>query len=144
MRNLLQLSVLAAAAVLFVSCQQMPYVGQAREVKRKPSEGGVIALAVDHRPEDRMKADEKMKSNCADATVKILEEGEVSVGQKTTSSTSNEYRPSTQKKVGSLFGMPLVSGSAAGTDTSGSATTMDIKEWQISYECLSSKKKATR
>jgi hypothetical protein len=144
MRNLLQLSALAAATALFVSCQTVPYQGQAREVKRKPNEGGIIALTVDHRPEDRMKADEKMKSNCADTTVKITEEGEVSVGQKTTSNSSDSYRPSSQKKVGTLFGMPLVSGQAAGTDTSASATTMDIKEWQISYECLSAKKKVSR
>lgn len=144
MRNLLQLAALAAAAVLFVSCQTVPYQGQAREVKRKPSEGGVIALTVDHRPEDRMVADQKMKSNCSDSTVKITEEGEVSVGQKTTSNSSDTYRPNQQKKVGTLFGMPLVSGAQAGTDTSASATTMDIKEWQISYECLSSKKKTTR
>ncbi len=140
MKNLFNIFLLLIGTTIFVSCQTVPYQGQAREVKRKPSEGGIIALTVDHRPEDRSKADEKMKSNCANSTIKILEEGEVAVGQKTTSNSSDSYRPSTQKKVGTLFGVPLVSGQAGGTDTASSATTIELKEWQISYECLPSKK----
>ena len=143
MKSLLQLLALGAVTALFASCQTVPYQGQAREVKRKPMEGGVIALTVDHRPEDRMKAYEKMKSNCGDTTVKVLEEGEVAVGQTTTSNSSETNRSNSQKKVGSLFGIPLTTGQAAGTDTSTSSTTTQIKEWQISYECLSPKKKAT-
>lgn len=144
MKNLFNVLLIAAAAVFFVSCQTVPYQGRAREVKKKPSEGGIIALTVDHRPEDRMKADEKMKANCGSSTVKILEEGEVAVGQTTTSNASEAYRPNTKKKVGSIFGMPLISGQEAGTDTSTSSTTTQIKEWQISYECLSHKKKVSR
>ncbi len=146
MRNLFNLSVLVAVAGIMISCQTMPYQGVAREVKRKPNEGGVIALTSEHRPEDRMKADEKMKSNCGASTIKVLEEGEIAVGQTTTSNASEAYRPSSQKKVGSLFGMPLVSGQGAGTDTSTSSTVTQLKEWQISYECMSSapsKKKVT-
>lgn len=144
MKNIITLSLLAIVTAFFVACQTVPYQGQAREVKRKPMEGGVIALVTDFRPEDRSKADEKMKSNCADSTVKILEEGEVAVGEKTTSNASQDYRSNSQKKVGSIFGMPLVSGQAAGTDTSTSSTTTQLKEWQISYECMASKKKVTR
>ncbi len=145
MKKFINLSISILFAVNLISCQTVPYQGQAREVKRKPSEGGVIALTTDHRPEDRSKADEKMKSNCPAANVKILEEGEVAVGQTTTSNASEAHRPSSQKKVGTLFGMPLISGQAAGTDTTSSSTVTQLKEWQISYECVSSgsKKKVT-
>jgi hypothetical protein len=144
MKNLFNLLVLTGVSAFFVACQTVPYQGKAREVKRKPSEGGIIALSVDHRPEDRTKADEKMKSNCPQAKVKILEEGEVAVGQTTTSNASEAYRPSSQRKVGSVFGMPLVTGQAAGTDTATSSTTTQLKEWQISYECESLKKRVSR
>jgi hypothetical protein len=131
----------AGFAVFFVSCQTVPYQGKAREVKRKPSDGGVIALDVDHRAEDRQRADEKMKSNCGELSVKILEEGEVVVGQTTNSTTSEDQRNDTRRKAGNFLGMALVTGQAAGTDSQTSSTTTQLKEWQISYEC-SSKKKA--
>ncbi|MGE0763135.1 MAG: hypothetical protein AB7N80_07655 [Bdellovibrionales bacterium] len=122
------------------ACQTVPYEGQAREVKRKPQQEGVIALETNHRSEDRAKADEKMKSNCAPYPVNILEEGEVVTGQATTTNASETNRASSQKKVGSLFGIPVTTGQASGTDTSTSSTTTALKEWQISYTC---DKKAT-
>jgi hypothetical protein len=144
MKKLSVLLALTCASLFFVSCQTVPYQGKAREVKRKPMEGGIIALQNDPRPEDRMKADEKMKSNCGDSTVKVLEEGEVAVGQTTSTDGSTDHRQGNQHKVGTLFGMPLVSGQPSGTDSHSSSTTTEIKEWQISYECVTEKKKVTR
>lgn len=117
------------------ACQTVPYEGQAREVKRKPQTEGVIALTPNFRNEDRNKADEKMKSNCAPFLPVVLEEGEVVTGQATTSNASETNQASTQKKVGSLFGIPLASGSPASKDTTTTSTTTALKEWQISYSC---------
>lgn len=141
MKSLMNLFIFSVTSAVFVSCQTIPYEGRAREVKRKPSEGGIIALTAEHRTEDRMKADEKMKSNCPNGTVKILEEGEVAVGQTTVANSSQDHRQSTQRKAGVIFGMPIMAGQAAGTDTSMSSTVTQIKEWQISYECASSSSK---
>lgn len=135
--------VLIPTAIFFTGCQTVPYQGQARDVKKKPQEGGVLALPLDPRDEDRMKADHKMKQNCGDLGVKVLEEGEVVIGQKTNSTTSEDNRDSSKKKVGSLFGIPLVSGQAAGKDVSSSSVTENVKEWQISYECQKSTKRKT-
>ena len=121
-------------------CQTVPYQGQARDVKKKPQEEGVIAIPSEFRDEDRAKADQKMAANCAPGAFKVMEEGEVAVGQKTESNTSESDRASSQTKVGSLFGIPLVSGQAAGKDSQSSQTTTQLKEWQISYKCDSGKK----
>ena len=126
---------LTLTLVTLAGCQTVPYVGQAREVKRKPQTEGIIALNPNHRDEDRAKADEKMKSNCSPYPVKILEEGEVVVGQEVKSTANETDRQSSKTKIGSLFGVPLVSGTDAGKDTSSSSTTTSLKEWQISYSC---------
>lgn len=141
MKKLSLICALALGSFFLISCQTVPYQGQAREVKRKPSEGGIIALAVNHRPEDRAQADVRMKSNCAQSEIKILEEGEVAVGQTTTSNASETNRASTERKAGMLFGIPVMTGQASGTDTSTSSTTTQIKEWQISYECVAARKR---
>ena len=122
------------------ACQTVPYQGQARDVKKKPQEEGVIAMPLDPRDEDRAKAEQKMASNCAPGSFKVLEEGEVAIGQKTNSNSSETDRANKQSKVGSLFGIPLVSGQAAGKDQSSEQTTTQIKEWQISYKCDTAKK----
>lgn len=122
--------------MLFITgCQTVPYEGKARDVKRRPQIDGVISLAVDHRPEDRSKAEEKMKANCGVYPVKVLEEGEVAVGQAVQVSGKETERKSTEAEVGKLFGIPLISGEAGGKDTSTSSVTTSIKEWQISYKC---------
>lgn len=123
------------ATLFFTGCQTVPYQGQARDVKKKPLEGGVLALPLDPKDEDRMKAEQKMKQTCLDKEFKILEEGEVVVGQKTNTTASEDNRDNSQKKVGMIFGLPLMSGQKAGKDMSSSSTTENIKEWQISYEC---------
>ncbi|MGE4132966.1 MAG: hypothetical protein AB7F86_15095 [Bdellovibrionales bacterium] len=119
-------------------CQTMPYEGQARDVKRKPQEEGVVGIPLNFRDEDRQKAETKMQSNCAPGAFKIMEEGEVAVGQQTKSSGKETDRKSTERKVGSLFGMPLISGDAGGKNTESSQVTTDVKEWRISYRCISS------
>ena len=85
MNNILALGILL---LLFTACQTVPYQGQARDVKRKPREGGLIAVPLDPKSEDRAKADIAMKSNCGTLGVKVLEEGEVVVGQKTNTNSS--------------------------------------------------------
>lgn len=137
-----QLFTLLAGVSLLTACQTVPYEGRAREVKRKPQQEGIIALDTNHRSEDRTKADEKMKSNCAPYAVNVLEEGEVVTGQTTTGNSSETNQASSQRKVGTLFGLPLTSGSPASKDTATTSTTTSLKEWQISYAC--EKKSAKR
>jgi hypothetical protein len=118
-----------------LGCQTVPYQGQARIVKLKPQAEGVLALPLDPKPEDRQVAEEKMKSNCNPKRFAVLEEGEVVVGEKTQTKESSEHKDSTQRKVGSLFGLPLVAGSGPGTDTESEQVKTQVKEWQISYKC---------
>ena len=121
--------------LLAAGCQTVPYQGQARETKKKPQEGGLIALKENFRDEDRAVAETKMRNNCAPNPFKVLEEGEVVVGQKTDSSTRDTDRKSTESQVGNLFGMAIMSGEAGGKDSKSSSTTTSLKEWQISYVC---------
>jgi hypothetical protein len=135
--------VLAIAASLFLfGCQTMPYQPYARDVKKMPNQGGLIALKTDHKDEDRAKADMMMKKNCGDQNVKITEEGEVAVGQTTTGNASETQAAGhSSSKVGSLFGMPIMSGgNDPSKNTATSTTTTAIKEWQIAYECGSAAK----
>lgn len=120
-------------SVLVTACAVVPY---AREVKKKPREGGVIALKTDHRPEDRQRADAIMAANCgSDATVSITDEGEVVVGEKTNSNANktNENRPVNSFGIGGLS-----FGSAATRPTESTSVTSEttqLKEWQIAYNC---------
>jgi hypothetical protein len=128
-----------AGAIYFLfattGCQTVPYQGQAREVKKKPQTEGVIALALNHRDEDRQKADEKMKANCSPYAVQILEEGEVAIGETTSTSGKETDRKSTEKSMGKFLGMDIMSGEAGGKNTEASSTTTKVKEWQIAYKC---------
>ena len=135
MKHTAQFIMLALTISIVSGCQTIPYQGQARDVKKKPSEGGTLALPLDPRDEDRAKAELKMQQNCGAGKYKILEEGEVVIGQKTNSDTREDNRDRNQQKIGSVFGMPLMSGDAGGKNMSGSTTTENVKEWQISYEC---------
>ncbi len=130
----------SALFLAVVGCQTMPYQPYARDVKRKPKQGGLIALKLEHRDEDRAKAQTMMESNCNPAPVNVLEEGEVAVGQETKSSGNTSYDQGTKdQQVGTLFGLPLVSsGQKPSNSTETSSTTVAVKEWQISYECESS------
>jgi hypothetical protein len=126
---------LLAGLVLMTGCQTVPYQGQARDVKRKPQQEGIVSIPLDSRPEDRTKAEERMKTNCAPLTVKVLQEEEVAVGQEVKSSAKETDRASSESQVGKLFGIPLMTGEAGGRDTASSSVTTAIKEWQISYKC---------
>jgi hypothetical protein len=117
------------------ACQTVPYEGQARNVKKKPQESGVIAITTNYRPEDKAKADQYMKENCAPYPVKVLEEGEVAVGQETHGNTSETNRDRTKTNVGSFLGMPVFSGDAGGKESNSSSVVKSINEWQIQYAC---------
>lgn len=138
MKNILVLLALIAA---ITSCQTMPYQPYARDVKKKPQTSGTIALKPEHRDEDRAKADSMMKSNCGNASVRVLEEGEVVIGQEsTTKANTAQHKGEESEQMGSFFGMPVMSG---GKDPSQSTTakvsTTQVKEWQINYECVGKK-----
>lgn len=142
----LMLPVLFAAGLLGLllsGCQTVPYQGVARDVKKKPMEGGIVAVPLDPRAEDRTKAEEKMKQTC-NGNYKVLEEGEVVVGQKTNSNSRETKRDRDQTQVGSIFGLPVMAGDAGGKDSNMESTTSQVKEWQISYNCEKSGVKATR
>lgn len=131
--------------LVLAGCQTMPYQGKARDVKRT-RQGGVIAMAVDPRPEDRQVAEQKMQSTCNPNPYAIVEEGEVVVGTKSVQNDRSTFRDDTRKKQGKFLGMDVVSGEAGGVNTSTESTTEQLKEWQITYECSSQApaKKATR
>jgi hypothetical protein len=136
--------VLFAVAVLFAGCATVPYQPYARDVKRKPGEGGVIALKTEHRPEDRQFADSKMASNCgSDAIVKVSEEGEVEVGEKTNTvggaSKTNNEGSGGFKLGGITFGSAKPS---EDTTTHASSETVKLKEWHIAYNCVAHKEAA--
>lgn len=144
MKALVVSAIFATCALWVSGCATVPYEGKARDVKRKPQENGVIAIPLEFRDEDRNKAAQKMASNCGAMAYEIMEEGEVVVGQKTSGSTSESDRASTEHQVGSLFGVPLVSGKAGGKDVESSQTTTSVKEWQISYKCAAQGSKKSK
>jgi hypothetical protein len=133
----------ALLTALLGGCQTLPYQGQARDVKRRP-DGGVIAMKIDFRPEDRAVAEQKMRANCRSQDLHIESEEEVVVGQKTDSNSRDTNREANKSQVGSLFGIPLVSGDDGGKDTASSSTTTQIKEWQIVYKCASAPTSASK
>ncbi len=140
--------------VLISACASMPYEPYAREVKKKPRSGGVIALKPTHRPEDRARADFLMAANCgSDATANVAEEGEVVVGQKTdANSNTNKREGQSPKEAFRLAGISFTSGGTPpGEETTTSTETTQLKEWQIAYSCeannrlpANSKKKISR
>lgn len=135
----LSLTFVVTAALLIQGCVTIPYQGQARDVKKRHGDGGILAMKVDFRPEDRAVADQKMQANCSGKTVKVDSEEEVVVGQKTEGNSRDTDRKSDKRQVGTLFGIPMVSGEEAGKDTASSSTTTALKEWQIVYVCVGAK-----
>lgn len=113
-----------------VGCAMAPY---AREVKKKPSDSGTIALNVSHSAEDRAQADLLMRTNCGSKEFKILEEGEAVVGQRT---STNASASQTERVKGKSWGGFTIGSSAPTTEVSSSSVTSDVKEWQIRYECV--------
>ncbi len=128
----------AIAILALAACQTMPYQPYARDVKRKPNQSGVIALKTEHQEEDRQKAMAMMNSNCQPLPAKIVEEGEVAVGQESTSnSNTSKTDGHSSQQVGNFFGIPVMStGSKPTESTNSTISTKTIKEWQINYECV--------
>lgn len=125
-----------AILMIFGGCQTVPYEGQAHDIKRKPQEEGVVGIPLNFKDEDRNKAEIRMKSNCNPGPYKIVEEGEVAIGQETKSTGKETDRKNREYDVGKLFGVPLVSGDAGGKNTENSQLVTSVKEWQISYKCV--------
>lgn len=126
----------AACLFIFSGCQTVPYQGQAHDVKKRPQEEGVVGIPLPSRDEDRAKATERMQANCTPGQYKVIEEGEVAIGQEVKSSSQEDNRSNTQRQAGTLFGIPVMTGAAGGKDTSSSSVTTSVKEWQISYKCV--------
>ncbi len=121
----------------------MPYQPYAREVKKKPAEGGVIALKTEHKTEDRTKADQLMATNCGNMGVKVTEEGEVVVGEKTNASASTQAQQ--KDEAVNIGGLNFLTGKKKNSmDTSTSSETVQMKEWQIAYSCISAKGSKTK
>lgn len=137
--NTFKLAIVTSALAL-AACQTVPYQGQAREVKRKSGRGGVIAIPVNSREEDRKVATAKMDDACGEFAVRILEETEVVVGTKSTSNARNTNRDDSRRDEGRFLGINLVSGEAGGTDSKVETATEAVKEWQMTYECSLAKK----
>jgi hypothetical protein len=131
MKHLKSLAFVAPLLLLCSCASLFKYVPEARNVKKQPQIGGIIALNLDNRAEDRELADSMMQKNCGAKKVSVLEEGEVVIGTVTTSSTETEK--ANKHKTGKLFGMDVMSGHDGREDTA--SETVQKKEWQISYRC---------
>lgn len=129
--------------LVLVGCATMPYQPYAREVVKKPGAGGTIALRAEHRDEDRAKAMDIIQRNCGANTFEIKEEGETVVGQSTTSNATENHQAGNQKTVGTFLGMPVTTGTNPTTQTNATATTTELKEWRITYDCVKSTANAT-
>lgn len=124
--------------IIFSGCAYVPY---AREAKKKPREGGVISLKSDHRPEDEQKAQAMMAANCGSgSSVKILEEGEVVVGERSSSNANktNQMQNSGGLSLGSGFSLGGRARPSENTNTV--SETTQLREWQIVYACEPYKK----
>jgi hypothetical protein len=121
---------LIALLAILASCAYVPY---ARDVKRSSS-GGVIAMHVNYRQEDRSKAEQMMATVCNGKEVKVLEEGEVVTGTKTNTAASTSEGSNSVWNLGKGFS------NKPSVDTSAESTTTQLKEWQISYTCVEAKK----
>ena len=138
MKNL----VVVAVAAMLAACATMPYQPYAREVKKKPQEGGLIALKSEHRPEDRQKAEGLMQANCGSQSIaKVMEEGEVVTGERTNSNAS-KTQESAQSSLFSIGGIKFGS-TKPSENTNTTTVTEQMKEWQIAYECVAIKAPAS-
>lgn len=132
--------IVISAILLVAGCAAIPYQPYAREVKRKPTEGGVIALRSEHRAEDRQKADMLMMSNCGESKIaKVMEEGETIIGEKTNTSSNKTNRDQYESGF-SIGGISFSNGNTVpGENTNSVSETSQLKEWRIIYNCESIK-----
>ncbi|MFZ3228843.1 MAG: hypothetical protein WA160_01465 [Pseudobdellovibrio sp.] len=143
MLNKMQSFIVFSIVLGLSACQTLPYQPYARDVKKKPGQNGIVAMHLDNRDEDQAKAKQMMSNNCGSLAVKVLEEGEVVVGQEVKSAAdTTKSKAVSGTQVGSLFGLPITSGGADAKDsTQSSSVTTSVKEWQLSYECETANKK---
>lgn len=136
----------AVAMAMMTGCQTAPYKPYARDVKKKAQQGGVVALKPEHQDEDRKKAEEMMAKTCTPLAFKIVDEGEVVVGQETKTKGNTSYNQGSEgESMGSLFGMKVMSGKKDPSQSSESASsTVQLKEWQINYACEKAQSRASR
>ncbi len=127
-------ALVSASVLLLTACETVPYQGSARDVRRKPGVSGTIAVPLNPQQVDRDRATEHMISNCGNGNYKIIEEGEVVVGE-TTQSDQRNYRDNYQQPTSSYGGMPVYSVDAGGIDTHATQIRTQMKEWQLGYEC---------
>jgi hypothetical protein len=132
-----------ALCALISACATVPYEPYAREVKKKPREGGTIALNATYRPEDRSRADYLMSANCGDHLVKVAEEGEVVVGEKTNTS-SNKTQSMENESGFRIGGIAFASAPRPGENTQVESQTTQVKEWQIQYQCIAQQENLPR
>jgi len=118
-------------ALAMTACVQMPYEPQARQVKIQPKNGGIIAVPVNHRAEDKQKAISMMTDACGTKKPEVTEEAEVVVGQKTTTASDNYRNQSSSSSTipGLVFGNPSSSSNSTSTTTA-------EKEWQMTFKCM--------
>jgi len=128
----MKLTVSSLFVVALVGCAMdaKPVQPYAREVKRKPQTSGVVALHQNPTPEDRKLAETMMKSNCGEAPVKVVDEGEVDIGEHSEGTALKEKGQKEEK----LFGLISYKDEKPDQDKT-KTTTMKVKEWQIVYEC---------
>lgn len=132
--SILKSLILTGLFLSLCNCANMfKYVPQARTVKKQPRTGGVVALNLQHRSEDRELASTMMQENCSPKKSSIVEEGEVVIGTSTTASA--EAEKATRHKSGKIFGMDVESGHDGAVHST--SETTQKKEWQISYRCES-------
>lgn len=133
MKKLTTLLASTALVLLLARCATLPYQPQAREVKKRPTAGGTIALGTTYRLEDRAHADVMMKSNCGNQDVRVMEEGEVVVGERADATTDKNARTTTNAFT--------IGGLTFGNDRPAEKTTthtVQLKEWHITYDCVAS------
>lgn len=101
-----------------------------RAIQVRPGVGGVVKVNPGFKsvsdPEVRATAMREMEMNCGPGRVKIIEEGYVKVGERT-SSTGEKTK---QEKNSSWFGP------SKSTTKTKDVQTEDVTEWQIKYDCI--------
>jgi hypothetical protein len=124
----MKLAISTVLLVVALGCATVPVVQPyAREVKKKPQDSGVIALHTNPTLDDRKYADTIMKQNCDGHTVKVIEEGEVAIGEQSHAVASKEV------KEAGFFGRLL--GEKDEVKPTSDTTKVALKEWQIVYQC---------
>ncbi len=124
------------------ACQLPAYQGEARDVKRRPRESGVVAIPRKFRPEDRARAEDTMRTVCAPGSFSVVEEGEIVTWQQVVADSRETNRDNSEHEMGKILGMSVTGGEREGKDTRTSSTSKNLTEWQISYVCAKAEAKS--